>query len=112
MLEESKAEAAFSFFEAIMGTPVARSNSISLELLHLPHLSVNHLTPCFTEQEVWNVIWSLPPDKRSDSFTARFLQCAWHIIRHDLMMVFDAFWRSNSRSLHSVNQALMILLPK
>jgi hypothetical protein len=101
-------------FEAMMGMPVARSNSINLDLLDLPQLDLDHLSSCFTEQEVWNVIRSLPPDRapRPDRFTARFLQCAWHIIRHDLMMVFDLFWRVDSRSLHSLNQTLMILLPK
>jgi hypothetical protein len=69
---ESKAEAAFSFFEAVMGMPAARSNSISLECLDLPHLNHNHLTSRFTKQEVWNVIWALPLDKApgSDGFTS------------------------------------------
>jgi hypothetical protein len=104
----------FNYFKAIMGTPMARSNSINLDLLDLPRLDLDHLSSCFTEPEVWNVIRSLSLDRAPDpdGFTARFLQCAWHIIWHDLMMVFDSFWRMDSRSLHSLNQALVILLPK
>jgi hypothetical protein len=68
----------------------------------------------FTEEEVWNVIRSLLPDKALGpyDFTARFLHAAWQIIRPDLIAVLDAFWRCDTRSFHSLNQALMILLPK
>jgi hypothetical protein len=42
----------------------------------------------------------------------QFLQVAWHIIRPILMKAFDTLWRLNMCNLHSVNEALMILLPK
>jgi hypothetical protein len=56
----------------------------------------------------------MAPDKASgpDSFTARFFQAAWPVIRHDLMSAFDAFWRLDTRHLHSMNDALIVLLPK
>jgi hypothetical protein len=34
------------------------------------------------------------------------------MIRHDLMSVFDVFWRLDTRHLHNTNDALMVLLPK
>jgi hypothetical protein len=60
------------------------------------------------------VIKSLPPDKASgpDSFSACFLQVAWHIIRPDVTDAFDAFWHLDMRNLHDVNGTLLVLLPK
>jgi hypothetical protein len=41
-----------------------------------------------------------------------FLQVAWPIIRPDFIKVFDALWHMDTRSLHAINQALLILLHK
>jgi hypothetical protein len=74
--EEDKASVVFQFFDGLMGTPVTRVNSINFEELDLPHLQLSELGNRFTEDEVWKVICSLPPDKALglDGFTARFLQ--------------------------------------
>jgi hypothetical protein len=63
---------------------------------------------------VLRVIRSLQSDKAlgPDGFTTRFLQVAWDIIQVDLMWAFDAFWRLDTRNLHVVNYAALILLPK
>jgi hypothetical protein len=68
----------------------------------------------FTEEEVLSVMQSLPPDKASgpDGFTARFLNVAWDIIREDLMRAFDASWHMDTRNFHTINESLLVLLPK
>jgi hypothetical protein len=60
------------------------------------------------------VIKALAPDKAPglDGFMTRFFQAGWDIIRPDIMHALDAFWHINMRSFHSVNEALIILLPK
>jgi hypothetical protein len=60
------------------------------------------------------IIRALPANKAlsPDGFTACFLQSTRDIIRPDLMHAFDALWRMDTRELHSINEALMILLPK
>jgi hypothetical protein len=47
-----------------------------------------------------------------DGFMGRFLQSAWHIIRPEIMAVFDTFWCGDTRNLSNINGALMVLLPK
>jgi hypothetical protein len=63
---------------------------------------------------VWNVNKALLHDKAlgPDGFSARFLQASWNAIKADIMLAFDAFWRLDTRSFHSINEALMTLIPK
>jgi hypothetical protein len=112
--EEVKAQAFFNFFDEVLGTPPLRNCSVNMEILGLPTVNLSQLNERFTEEEVWAVIKSLPPDKAPgpDGFTARFLQVAWPIIRPNIMAAFDAFWHLDTRNLHSVNNALLVLLHK
>jgi hypothetical protein len=112
--EDHYATAFFYFYNSIMGVPSERACSIALKHMHLPHLELQHLCDHFIESKVWDVIKALPLNKvpEPDKFSARFLQSAWQIIRPDLMVAFDAFWRHDSHNMHDVNGALMVLLPK
>jgi hypothetical protein len=109
--EGRKAEAVYSFFDAVLGTTPLRANSINLELLDLPSLDLHGLGNRFTEEEVLHVIRSLRPDKAP---RPRWIhgQVAWEIIRPDLMRAFEAFWHMDIRDLHLSNEALMILTPQ
>jgi hypothetical protein len=110
--EESKARALLDFFDGILGTPASRTSSIDLHCLRLPTIiNMSQLCDRFTEEEVWMVIKSLPPDKAlgPDRFSARFLQVAWPIICPNVMAAFDAFWHLDMRNLHDVNGALLVL---
>jgi hypothetical protein len=42
----------------------------------------------------------------------RFLQVASSIVRTNIMHVFNTLWHWDMRSLHGINQALLVLLPK
>jgi hypothetical protein len=66
---------AFDFFNEALGIATQRSNSINLDILGLPQLNPDGLRARFMEEEVWNTIHALPPDKASepDRFTVRFL---------------------------------------
>jgi hypothetical protein len=86
----------------------------TLDILDLRCANMPELCERFTEEEVWNVIRSLPQNKASgpDGFTAHFLQATWQVIRADLMLALEAFWHMDARDLNSVNRALMSLLLK
>jgi hypothetical protein len=112
--DQLKVDMLFSFFDDVLGAPPSRVHDIALDGLDLPRSDLTGLGARFTEEEVWGVIKALPHDKAPgpDGFSAGFLQSAWDIIRLDLMMAFDVFWHLNTRSLHLVNNAFMVLLPK
>jgi hypothetical protein len=61
--EECKADVIFQFFHQVLGYPVNCTHSINLEPLSGPRQDLKALGCCFTEEEVWRVIKTLPPDK-------------------------------------------------
>jgi hypothetical protein len=112
--EEDKVVVVFNFFNHVLDTPPLRTCRLKLEALDLPSLDLTALGDRFIEAEVWSVIKEMTPDKASgpNGFIARFFQATWPVIRHDFMLVFDVFWRLDTRHLHSTNDALIVLLPK
>jgi hypothetical protein len=62
--EHQKAEIAFSYFDGILGTPPTTSAVINQNVLGIPKIDATHLEQRFIETEVWDVIKSLPQDKR------------------------------------------------
>jgi hypothetical protein len=81
-----------NYFNGIMGTPTAGTNSIRFDLLDLPWLTLPELCEHLIEEEIWAVIHALPPNKAlgPNGFTTRFLQVSWPTICSDIMRVFDA----------------------
>jgi hypothetical protein len=66
------------------------------------------------KHEFLQVILELPLDRAPgpDGFTAQFLQCAWDIIKPDIMAVFIAFWYMDAQNFQEVNGTLSVLLLK
>jgi hypothetical protein len=112
--EIQKAQVVFEHYDSILGNYEDRIHSLDLDLLGIPADTLTGLDHCFSVDEVWSAIRSLPPDKAPgpDGFTGLFYQTAWPVIREDLMHAFNAFWSMDFRSLHLVNQAYIILLRK
>jgi hypothetical protein len=81
---------------------------------HLPsHLSITVEQPT-SEEEVWNTIKQLPPDKAPgpDGFTGRFYKACWSIIKKDIMAAILAVWNKDFRNFRYLNTAFITLLPK
>jgi hypothetical protein len=112
--EQDNATAVFSFFDVILGTGATRSNGINLDALGMPSANLHELGERFMEEEILKVIHSLYPDKAlgPDDFSVRFLQVAWEVIRPNILHTFDVLWYFDTQDLHSINGALLVLLPK
>jgi len=63
---------------------------------------------------VWAAIQAMPGDKAPgpDGFTGAFYKSTWHLIRLEVMEAIQAFTQHETRSMHRLNNALIVLLPK
>jgi hypothetical protein len=112
--EGDKATAIFDLFNEVLASPLAHLRRIKFEALGLPSLDMLAMGARFTEEEVSTVIKALLLDKapNPDGFMTWFFHVAWPVIRYDVMMAFNAFWRMDTRHQHNTNDALMVLSPK
>jgi hypothetical protein len=112
--ENLKAEVIVNHFDQIMGSVVQSSDGVNLDYIGLPRGQLPALDQFFSEDEVWNVIRSLPPYKAPDldGFMGCFLQAAWPVIKRDFLRALAAIWSLDNRSLFLLNQAYMVLLRK
>lgn len=80
----------------------------------MPTVNLSHLDHPFTEEELWEVIRSLPADKSPslDGRTAEFYQSTWSLIKQDLLLAVNALKRLDIRGFHGLNNAFITLLPK
>jgi hypothetical protein len=66
--KDRKADAAFDFFDEILG-----ASYINLDCLELNHINLSSLGERFTESEVWGIIRLLPPDKARSGWVHRVI---------------------------------------
>jgi hypothetical protein len=76
--EEETAEALFSFYNNLLGTPVPPNRFLNFQELGIPSLDLSTLEDMFTEVEIWQAITQLPSDKAPgpDRFTGLFHKVA------------------------------------
>jgi hypothetical protein len=67
----------------------------------------------FTEKEISDALFQIGPLKvpGPDGFLARFLQCNWEILRHDVVMVVQSFFADGVMP-EEVNDTSIVLIPK
>jgi hypothetical protein len=109
--EMKKAQVVFDHFDAILGSYVKRTTTLDF---NVPSGDLSGLEFCFSEDEIWSVIRTMPPDKAPDpdGFMGMFYQTALPIIKNDTMQAFHALWQLDFRSFYLVNTAYLILLRK
>lgn len=107
---EDMASAAFSHFDALLGTAVEREHTLDLSQLIDP----SDLDAPFSADEIWDAVKRLPARKasRPDGFTAEFLRACWSTVKQDFLDVFQQLFDMRGRGFYSLNQALLSLLPK
>ena len=72
------------------------------------------LESIFTEEEDWNTIKELPPDRSPgpDGFVAAFYQKAWQIIKNDVMAMMLKLYVEDGRGFGKLNKAHIVLISK
>ena len=111
---EEKAAAVLEFYDNLIGTDYGRERTINLDSLGCPSFELFNLDLPFSEEEVFNSIKDLPPDKAPgpDGFTGRFYKCCWAVIKNDIMAAIQSLWSGNCRNLSKLNSAYITLIPK
>lgn len=111
---EEMEDALLQYYTDLIGTAHHRMCSLNLEQLLATASSLNALDAPISEEEAWNVIKELPPDKAPgpDGFIGCFYKSCWVVIKHDVMREIGAVHAEDSRKLHLLNFAYIILIPK
>jgi hypothetical protein len=111
---EDKTAAILDFYDILIGTEYARLRTINLDSLGCPSFDLVTLDLPFSEEEVWNTIKEMPPDKAPgpDGFTGRFYKSCSPVIKNDVMAAIHFLWTGNFRNLHRLNSAYITLIPK
>ncbi|KAE8813727.1 hypothetical protein D1007_09235 [Hordeum vulgare] len=101
-------------FTAVVGTPTATSKSFCWDFLQITPENLQDIEHDFSLEEIKNAIWDMPTDKAlgTDGFLGVFYRVCWEIIKADLLAIFQRIFNLNSRSLHKINDALIVLIPK
>lgn len=112
--EEDKEAAVWNYFTKLIGSTDSRRNTLNLETFYQPPHELDMLDAPISESEVWETIKNMPLDKSPgpDGFTGRFYRSCWNIIKHDIMAAIGAIHGGDSRQLHLLNAAFMVLIPK
>ena len=111
---KEKEQAIYNHFSASLGQGERRSCTLNWEQLHVPVVTAPELDGPFTMAEVWAAIIASPAEKAPgpDGFTGKFFRSCWHIIKDEIMAVFQKFYHMAGRNFSDINTALIALLPK
>ncbi|CAD6333982.1 unnamed protein product [Miscanthus lutarioriparius] len=107
---EEKAAAVLEFYDNLIGTDYGRERTINLDSLGCPSFELFNLDLPFSEEEVFNSIKDLPPDKAPgpDGFTGRFYKCCWAVIKNDIMAAIQSLWSDRLDEMVSPNQSAFV----
>ncbi|WVZ85170.1 LOW QUALITY PROTEIN: hypothetical protein U9M48_032120 [Paspalum notatum var. saurae] len=95
--QEGKQEAAFDFFNNLLGTAEERVFSFNLPVFHHQQQNQSQLDEPFSVEEVRATIKDMPMDKAPgpDGFIGRFYKCCWGIICNDVLLALSAIHRGH-----------------
>lgn len=111
---DEKTKLIHEHFSSIIGQKMQRSCTINWEELHLPWLNMQGLDMPFSEQEIWAAVKESPAEKAPgpDGFKGKFFRSCWHLIKVDILRVFNKFYHLAGHNFSALNEAVIALLPK
>lgn len=95
-------------------SPAVRQGTLDLDFLGVNPADLSRLELPFKEEEIWEAIKEMPKEKAPgpDGYNITFYQRCWHIIKKDILEVFDCIHSRNCLAFDKVNGAHLVLLPK
>lgn len=112
--QEDKAKVVHEHFSRILGTPDSRTKALNWQELGYVHHNLDGLDAPFTQEEIENVVKTMPSEKAPgpDGFIGLFYKRCWGIIKEDLTQAVMSFYNHRTARLSLINEANIVLLPK
>jgi hypothetical protein len=112
--QRDKHSAIHDHFIQHINTYAPRQCKLNFSALGWQQRAQQHLDNSATEEELYRVIKGAPAEKAPgpDGFIGMFFSLCWSIIRADLYHAVNFFMSMNQQSLHLLNQAYVVLIPK
>ena len=107
-------QAIFEHFRGVFGTAGHAEGTVDFAALGIEQQDLALLEQVVSEEEVWNAIKALPPDRapRPDGYTGAFYKHSWSVIKHDVLAAINATLFGDCKAFGRLNGALIVLLPK
>ena len=101
-------------FDQILGTTGSRSSAVHWDHLGYAPFELSELDNSIDDSEIKDVVMGLHSEKAPgpDGFIGLFYKNCFELIKYDLSMAIKDFFLHRSKSLHLVNEANIILIPK
>jgi hypothetical protein len=101
-------------FNAVLGTSGVRQRAVRLDNLGCLPFDLSELDNVIEDNEIKKVVMGLQSEKAPgpDGFIGLFYRCCFDVVKDDLSKAINDFYHLKCRSLHLVNEANIILLPK
>ncbi|XP_020156914.1 uncharacterized protein [Aegilops tauschii subsp. strangulata] len=114
MEPREKAQLAFDHFARGLSESLQQNCTLNWDLLQLPAVDLQGIDLPFCEPEIWAAIKAFPTEKAPvpDGYTGKFFRSCWHIIKQDIMAVFQKFYNLAGDNFADLNTAFIALLPK
>jgi exonuclease III len=111
--QEDKMNEVQHHFGQVLGT-TGRSSAVHWDHLGYAPFELSELDNLIDDSEIKDVVMGLQYEKAPglDGFIGLFYKCCFELIKNDLSMAINDFFQHRSKSLHLVNEANIILIPK
>jgi hypothetical protein len=98
----------------VLGTTGRRSSAVRWDQLGYAPFELSELDNLIDDSEIKDVVMGLHSEKAlgPDEFIGMFYKSCFELIKNDLSMAINDFFQHRSKSLHLVNEANIILIPK
>jgi hypothetical protein len=114
MSQEDKVHEVHHHFGQVLGTTGRRSSAVRWDNLGYAPFELSELDNLIDDIEIKNVVMGRQSKKapRPNGFIGLFYKCCFELIKDDLSKAINDFFQHRSKSLHLVNEANIILIPK